>query len=60
MMELFRTLNQKFEELGRLLVIRGNKFDDTVKSDPEYQSASCWTAANSGSAATSCREGRRT
>ena len=31
MWELFRTLNEKFKELDRLLVKRGNIFDDMVK-----------------------------
>ena len=31
MMELFKTLNQKFEELDRQLVRTGNKLDDMAK-----------------------------
>ena len=30
-MELFRTLNQKWKEMNRLLVRRGNKIEDMVK-----------------------------
>ena len=59
MLKNIEEINIKMEKLDKLLVRRGNKLDDMVKIGPEYQSASCWTAA-SGSAATSCHEGRRT